>query len=106
MIDRNLQGENFDKNMALVAEVQQLAAEKGCESGQLALAWVYAQAKALGVTMVPIPGTKRVKYLESNVAALKVKLSDGELQKLNAIGDEVAGDRYAVPQLMFDKSDK
>ena len=94
--------------MALVAKVQQMASEKGCEAGQIALAWLYAQAKALGVTMVPIPGTKRVKYLEANVAALNVKISDEELKKLNDIfsADEVAGDRYAQAYLMFDKNDK
>ena len=94
--------------MALVAKVQQMASEKGCEAGQIALAWLYAQAKAFGVTMVPIPGTKRVKYLESNVATLDVKVSDEEVKKLNDIfsADQVAGDRYAAGHAMFDKNDK
>lgn len=103
-----VQGDNLDKNMALVAKVQQMASEKGCEAGQIALAWLYAQAKAFGVTMVPIPGTKRVKYLESNVAALNVEISEAERTKLNDIfsADEIAGDRYEVAYLMFDKEDK
>ena len=74
------QGENFQKNLDVVAEVQRLAAEKGVTPSQLALAWVLAQ----GEQIVPIPGTKRVKYLEENVAALTVELTPDELKRIGA----------------------
>ncbi|MFP3519929.1 aldo/keto reductase, partial [Pseudomonas sp. SIMBA_077] len=69
------QGENFQHNLRLVQQVQQLAADKGVSSGQLALAWVLAQ----GDYLIPIPGTKQRRYLEENVAALEVRLSAEEL---------------------------
>jgi aryl-alcohol dehydrogenase-like predicted oxidoreductase len=75
------QGENFQKNLDLVEKVSELARRKGCTPGQLALAWVMAQ----GDDVIPIPGTKRVKYLEENVAALNVKLTNDELAALDAI---------------------
>jgi aryl-alcohol dehydrogenase-like predicted oxidoreductase len=75
------QGENFHKNLDLVEKVAALAKQKGCTPGQLALAWVMAQ----GDDIIPIPGTKRMKYLEENVAALNVKLSADELAALDAI---------------------
>jgi aryl-alcohol dehydrogenase-like predicted oxidoreductase len=75
------QGENFHKNLDLVEKVAALAKQKGCTPGQLALAWVMAQ----GDDVIPIPGTKRMKYLEENVAALNVKLSADELAALDAI---------------------
>ena len=89
------QGENFQRNIALVAEVRELAAAKGVPPGQLALAWVLAQ----GDDIVPIPGTKRRKYLEENAGALEVQLSADDLAAIEkfAIGSEVAGDRYAAP---------
>jgi aryl-alcohol dehydrogenase-like predicted oxidoreductase len=62
--------------------------------GQLALAWVYAQAGRLGVPIVPIPGTKRVKWLEQNVAALDITLTADELAALDPLADQVAGARY------------
>ena len=65
------QGENFQKNLDLVTQVESLAREKKCTPGQLALAWLLAQGK----DVIPIPGTKRRKYLDENVASLKVKLS-------------------------------
>ena len=64
-------GGNFEKNIALVREIEAMAAEKGCTAAQLALAWVLAQ----GEDIVPIPGTKRRKYLEQNIGALDVRLS-------------------------------
>src|SRR5437588_6945251 len=70
------QGENFQKNLDLVRRVEEIAKEKGCTASQLALAWVLAQ----GDDIVPIPGTKRRKYLEENVAALEVKLTAGDLR--------------------------
>ena len=74
-------GENFQKNLDLVHHVKQLAIEKECTTSQLALAWLLAQ----GRDVIPIPGTKRVKYLEENVGALEVQLTDAELQEINDI---------------------
>ncbi|NUQ18859.1 MAG: aldo/keto reductase [Sphingomonas sp.] len=86
------QGENFEKNIALVREVEKMAEEKGCTTAQLALAWVLAQ----GEDIVPIPGTKHVKYLDDNIGALDMKLSDDDLQRLDAIlpPGAAAGERY------------
>ena len=86
------QGENFARNLALVAKVKAFAAELGCTAGQLALAWVLAQ----GDDLVPIPGTKRRKYLEENVAALQVRLTPAQLAALDAEFplNAAAGDRY------------
>jgi aryl-alcohol dehydrogenase-like predicted oxidoreductase len=75
------QGENFDHNLELVREVEQLAKEKGITPGQLALAWVLAR----GDDVVPIPGTKHVTYLEENVAAANVDLSKADLDRLDAV---------------------
>jgi aryl-alcohol dehydrogenase-like predicted oxidoreductase len=72
------QGENFQKNLDLVRQVEEMAKEKGCKPSQLALAWVLAQ----GEDIVPIPGTKRRKYLEENVAALDVTLTPEDLRRL------------------------
>src|SRR5216683_2051993 len=72
------QGENFKKNLQLVEKIEEIAQEKGCKPSQLALAWVLAQ----GNDIVPIPGTKRRKYLEENVAALEVQLSADDLRRL------------------------
>lgn len=66
------QGENFQKNLDLVKHIEQLAKEKGCNASQLALAWVLAQGKDI----IPIPGTKRCKYLEENAAALSIELTE------------------------------
>jgi aryl-alcohol dehydrogenase-like predicted oxidoreductase len=86
------QGENFTKNLALVARIRELASARGVTPGQLALAWVLAQ----GDDIVPIPGTKRRKYLEENVAASAVKLSPEELRAIGAALPRGAavGDRY------------
>ena len=72
------QGENFQKNLDLLRKVEEIAKEKGCTPSQLALAWVLAQ----GEDIVPIPGTKRRKYLEENAAALDVKLTPEDLRRL------------------------
>ena len=87
------QGENFEKNLGLLERLKDLAAEKGCTPGQLALAWVMAQ----GEDIVPIPGTKRLKYLEENVAAAQVQLTGDDLRKIDqAVPVGVtAGERYA-----------
>ncbi len=86
------QGENFDRNLQLVERVRELAQAKGVTPGQLALAWVLAQ----GEDLVPIPGTKRLAYLEENLGALQVKLSAEELAQIEAIfpADAAAGHRY------------
>ena len=87
------QGENFARNLELVEKVKQLAADGGVSASQLALAWVLAQ----GEDIVPIPGTKRRKYLEENAAAVDVSLSPELVLELQAIfpPDAVAGERYA-----------
>lgn len=86
------QGENFNKNLELVGSIEKIAAEKKCTPAQLALAWVLAQ----GEDVVPIPGTKRRKYLEQNVAALEVKLTLEELRRIDEIAPKgaAAGTRY------------
>jgi aryl-alcohol dehydrogenase-like predicted oxidoreductase len=85
-------GENFEKNIALVREVEAMAREKGCTTAQLALAWVLAE----GDDVVPIPGTKHRQFLDENIAALDVKLSDQDLRRLDAIlpPGAAAGERY------------
>jgi aryl-alcohol dehydrogenase-like predicted oxidoreductase len=87
------QGDNFEKNLELVREVEALAKEKGCSTAQLALAWVLAQ----GDDIVPIPGTKRIKYLDDNIGALEVKLGREDLDRLDAIlpPGAASGERYA-----------
>ena len=92
------QGENFQKNLDLVARINDLASQKHCTASQLALAWVLAQ----GEEIVPIPGTKRVKYLEENLGALKVELTQNELAQLDEIapkGAAAAGLRYPVAMM-------
>ncbi|HEY0332416.1 MAG TPA: aldo/keto reductase [Stenotrophomonas sp.] len=86
------QGENFTRNLALVEQVRLLAAEKNASAGQLALAWVIAQGKDL----VPIPGTKRTRYLDENLGALDLALSPDDLARIDAVfpPDAVAGQRY------------
>jgi len=83
-------GENLDANLKLVAKVEQIAAEKGITPAQLALAWVLAQ----GEDLVPIPGTKRRKYLEENAAAVDIELSDEDLERIEAELPKVSGARY------------
>ncbi len=87
------QGENFDHNLELVAEVEQMAREKGATPGQLALAWVLAR----GDDIVPIPGTKHVRYLEENVAAAGVELSEADIERLDVVipVGAATGTRYA-----------
>jgi aryl-alcohol dehydrogenase-like predicted oxidoreductase len=89
-------GENFQKNLDLLRRVEEMAREKSCTPSQLALAWVLAQGNAQGNCIVPIPGTKRRKYLEENVAALDVRLTAADLQRINEVfpPEAAAGDRY------------
>lgn len=86
------QGENFYKNLELVEQIKKLAAEKGCTATQLALAWVLAQ----GQDIITIPGTKRTKYLEENIAAEKVQLSNEDLAEIDAVMPvgSASGTRY------------
>jgi aryl-alcohol dehydrogenase-like predicted oxidoreductase len=86
------QGENFQKNLALVEKIREIAAAKGCSASQLALAWVLAQGKDI----VPIPGTKRRKYLEENAAASEVTLTAEDLRRIDEAAPKgaAAGLRY------------
>jgi len=86
------QGQNFEKNIQLVREVEKMAQEKGCTTAQLALAWVLAK----GEDVVPIPGTKHVRYLDDNIGALEVQLTQDDLQRLDDIlpPGAAAGERY------------
>jgi aryl-alcohol dehydrogenase-like predicted oxidoreductase len=91
------QGENFQKNLDLVRQVEEMSKEKGCKPSQLALAWVLAQ----GDDIVPIPGTKRRRYLEENVAALEVQLNADDLQRLaEAFPQGVASGLRYTEQMM------
>jgi aryl-alcohol dehydrogenase-like predicted oxidoreductase len=83
-------------NQAIVATVRKLAEAKGVRPAQVALAWLYAQQEPLGVPVVPIPGTKRVKWLKQNIAALDVTLDHDELDLLAPLGSQVSGDRYST----------
>jgi aryl-alcohol dehydrogenase-like predicted oxidoreductase len=91
------EGENFARNLRLVERVRRLAAEKGVTPAQLAIAWVLAQ----GDDVVPIPGTKRRRYLEENLAALQVRLGPEDLAAIDQVAprDAVAGERY-TPAMM------
>jgi aryl-alcohol dehydrogenase-like predicted oxidoreductase len=91
------QGENFQRNLDVVAKVEELAASKGVTPAQLALAWVLAQ----GEDIVPIPGTKRRARLEDNVGAVDVELSADELAEIRAAVPQVAGDRYAAQMMQL-----
>ena len=91
------QAENFQKNLELVKRVEELAKEKKCTPGQLALAWLLAQ----GEDIIPIPGTKRRKYLEENVGALNVRLTPQDLRRIDEVAPHgaAAGKRY--PEAMM-----
>ena len=91
------QGAAFQKNLDLVAAIEAMAKDKGCTTAQLALAWVLAQGKDI----VPIPGTKRRKYLEDNLGALEVTLTEAELARIDEVLPPGAaeGTRYAAPQM-------
>ena len=91
------QGENFEKNLELVRHIGALAAEKGCTPSQLALAWVLAQ----GNDMVPIPGTKRRPYLEENVGAIHVTLTQADLERIDEVAPKgvAVGDRYPAASM-------
>ena len=96
-ISPRFQGENFAKNLELVEQVKAIATEKGITAGQLALAWLLAQ----GDDIVPIPGTKRRKYLEENIGAATVTLTAEDIHRINAVAPQgiAAGDRYPVQNM-------
>lgn len=91
------QGENFQRNLDLVRQVEEIAKEKRCTPAQLALAWVLAQ----GPDLVPIPGTKRRKYLQENIGALDVDLTTDDLKRIDEVApkDAFSGSRY--PEAMM-----
>jgi aryl-alcohol dehydrogenase-like predicted oxidoreductase len=91
------QGENFEKNLDLVNRVEQIAVRNKCTPSQLALAWLLAE----GEDIVPIPGTKRAKYLEENAAAIDVKLTPEDLIAIDEVLPKgaVAGQRYSEPMM-------
>ena len=87
-------GQAAAANQAIADAVRSVADAKSVTPAQVALAWVYAQADRLGVPVVPIPGTKRIKWLEQNVAALDITLTPGELAQLDPLAAQVTGARY------------
>ena len=98
-INPRFSDENIKRNLALLREFEEIAREKRCTPGQLALAWVLAQRDDI----VPIPGTKRISYLEENAAAEAVSLSPGELSRISAMFPlgAAAGDRYGEMEMAF-----
>ena len=91
------QGENFQKNLDLVARVEAIAKEKKCAPGQLALAWLLAR----GEDMIPIPGTKRRKYLEENIGALNIKLTPEERRRIDEVAPHGAASGARYPEQMM-----
>ena len=85
------QGENFQKNLDLVAKVEQLARTKGCTPAQLALAWLLSR----GEDVIPIPGSTRIERVAENAGATRVTLTPGDIRALDALAPTVAGERYA-----------
>ncbi|RUZ78309.1 aldo/keto reductase [Mesorhizobium sp. M7A.F.Ca.US.006.01.1.1] len=94
--DPRYQGENYDANVEAAAKVSDIAAARGVKSGQVALAWLLAKGDGFGIDIVPIPGTKRRKYLEENVAAAAVKLDAAEMAALDEAlaPGKISGPRY------------
>ncbi|MEU8529372.1 aldo/keto reductase [Streptomyces sp. NPDC048629] len=92
-------GENAERNAALLAPVLKIAAAHGATAAQVALAWVQQRAAVHGLTVVPIPGTRKRSRLEENAAATRITLTDAELAELEPIAAQVAGDRY--PDMTF-----
>lgn len=95
--DPRFQGENYDRNLQLVEAVNAIAKQKGATAGQIALAWILHK----GDSFVPIPGTKRRKYLEENAGAASIELTPQEMQQLDALGapGQVSGPRYSAGYL-------
>jgi aryl-alcohol dehydrogenase-like predicted oxidoreductase len=93
------EGQNLQRNLRLAEAIKEMAGEKGCTPAQLALAWVLAQ----GADIVPIPGTKHVRYLEENLGALQVRLTADELRRIEAVFPQgvTAGQRYPDRAMRF-----
>jgi aryl-alcohol dehydrogenase-like predicted oxidoreductase len=93
------EGENFQRNLRLAEAVKEMAGEKGCSPAQLVLAWVLAQ----GADIVPIPGTKHVRYLEENLGALQVRLTADEVRRIEEVFPQgvTAGQRYPATAMRF-----
>lgn len=85
-----MQGENFEKNKQLLSIIEEIANKRHVTSSQIALAWVLNQ----GEDIIPIPGTRRLHYLQENIDSVKIKLTEEEKQKLNTISGQVHGTRY------------
>lgn len=92
-----LQPEVIERNRAIVTELSALAAERGMSAAQLALAWLHARSTIWGIAVVPIPGTRRTQYLEQNLSASRLSLSDTELARLDTLAARVTGARH--PQI-------
>jgi aryl-alcohol dehydrogenase-like predicted oxidoreductase len=92
-----LQPEVIEHNRAIVREVEAIAAARNVSAAQVALGWVHARSVVWGISVVPIPGTRRVRYLEENVAAADMELSSSELSRLDALAARVSGVRH--PQI-------
>jgi aryl-alcohol dehydrogenase-like predicted oxidoreductase len=88
------QGSNRDANQTIVDAVVAVAQRHAVPPAQVALAWVHGRASVLGLPVVPIPGTKRISYLEQNVGALDLQLTDQDRAELDPLGDQVSGARY------------
>lgn len=86
-------GDNFRHNRSLVDKISAIASEKKCSVAQLSLAWLFCRAKELGVAVVPIPGTTKLKNAIDNIAALDIQLKQSEMRELEALGAMVAGER-------------
>jgi len=93
------EGENFQRNLRLAEAVKEMAGEKGCTPAQLVLAWILAQ----GTDIVPIPGTKHVRYLEENLGALQVRLTADEVRRIEEVFPQgvTAGQRYPATAMRF-----
>lgn len=89
--------ENFPKNLKLVDEINEIAKKKGCTSGQITLAWLLAQ----GPDVIPIPGTKKIKYLEENLAALDVNLTSSEIAEIRKAVENAEVHGYRYPEQMM-----
>jgi aryl-alcohol dehydrogenase-like predicted oxidoreductase len=93
------QGENLRQNLKLVDKLQHLAEQRGCTASQLALAWILAK----GQDLIPIPGTKRRKYLEDNAAAASIRLTPDDVREIESLvpAESVAGERYSPAQMQL-----
>ena len=96
------QGENFQRNLDLVARIEQIANEKKCTPAQLALAWVLAQ----GEDIVPIPGTKRRTYLEQNLGAVNIKLTEEDLNRIDQVAPKGAAAGMRYPEATMARIDR